>query len=147
MTPSKNVIDIIKQMEGFRNKSYQDVVGVWTVGYGSTRINGKPVSLGMTCTEEEAVQYILDELSPVAERITKMVTVPLTQNQFDSLCDFAYNLGSGALQGSTLMKRLNLKDYEGAANEFAKWNKAGGKVLNGLVKRRELERKLFLSQE
>ncbi len=146
MKPSNKLIDIIKECEGYRGDAYQDVVGVCTIGYGTTRINGEKVTLGMTCTKEEAEQYIFDEVDPMAERVTAMVKVEINQNQFDALCDFCYNLGTGSLAGSTLLKKLNAGDYEGAANEFGKWNKAGGKELAGLTKRRALERDLFLQQ-
>ena len=144
MNPSKDVVELIKTFEGFRSQSYSDVVGVWTIGYGSTRVHGNKVVPGMVCTVDEAEEYLYDELEPVAVRISDMVKVNLTQNQFDALCSFAYNLGTGALQNSTLLRKINAGDYNGAANEFAKWNQAGGKVLPGLVKRRELERQLFL---
>lgn len=144
MIPSQAVVDLIKEMEGFRSEAYSDVVGVWTIGYGTTRVNGSKVVQGMKCTEQEAEQYVFDELTPVAQRVTDMVKVPVNQNQFDALCDFCYNLGTGSLHESTLLKKLNAGDYDGAANEFAKWNQAGGKVLPGLVKRRELERQLFI---
>lgn len=146
MQVSKGLIDIIKEMEGFRSESYSDVVGVWTIGYGTTRVNGIKVRPGMKCTKEEAEQYIFDDVDPIAERVTDMVKVPVTQNQFDALCDFAYNLGTGALEKSTLMKKLNAGDYDGAANEFDKWVYAGGKKLNGLVRRRALEKSLFLQK-
>ena len=146
MNPSKDVVELIKEFEGFRAQSYSDVVGVWTIGYGTTRVHGNKVVPGMVCTREEAEEYLYDELEPVAERISAMVKVPLTQNQFDALCSFSYNLGTGALQSSTLLRKLNAGDYNGSANEFPKWDHAGGKKVAGLTRRREAERNLFTKQ-
>lgn len=137
---------LIKQFEGCRLSAYQDSVGVWTIGYGWTQpVDGKPVCAGMTITQSTADSLLASGVVQYVNGVNRLVRVALNQNQFDALVDFAYNLGVAALESSTLLKKLNAGDYRGAADEFPKWNKAGGKVLNGLVKRREAERALFLS--
>lgn len=146
MRASENGINLIKQFEGCRLTAYQDSVGVWTIGYGWTQpVDGKPVAKGMTITQQKANQLLTEGVAQYENGVTNLVTVPLNQNQFDALVDFAYNLGVNALKGSTLLKKINAGDYAGAANEFRKWNKAGGKELAGLTRRREAEKSLFLS--
>ena len=98
----------------------------------------RPISL------EEGEALLAQELASVERSVRRLVRVALTQNQFDALVSFTFNLGSGRLQSSTLRSKLNRGDYEGASDELPKWRKAGGKVLLGLVKRRAVERKLFL---
>lgn len=139
-----NAIDLIKRYEGFRPQAYQDSVGVWTIGYGTTRINGQPVTQGMTITQDQALQLAQQEANKLWSQIEQVVKVPINDNQMNALVDFAYNLGFNALKTSTLMKKLNASDFTGAANEFGRWVYAGGKVLPGLVKRREAEKQLFL---
>ena len=131
--------DILKYFEGCRLEAYQDSVGVWTIGYGHT----KGVYDGMTITQEEAEQMLLTELEEYEGYIENMVAVPLTQNQFDALVVWVYNLGPTNFKNSTLLKELNSGNYYAASNELLRWNKAGGKVLAGLVKRREAEAQLF----
>ncbi len=143
---SKNGLALLKSFEGCELTAYQDSVGVWTIGYGWTQpVNGKPVGKGMTITQDTADSLLCSGVVQYEKGVTGLVKVSVNQNQFDALVDFAYNLGVKALEGSTLLKKLNAGDYAGAADEFPKWNKAGGKVLNGLVKRRAAERSLFLS--
>jgi lysozyme len=134
-----NGTKILKFFEGCRLTAYQDSVGVWTIGYGHT----KGVHSGMSITQEEAEQMLLTELEEYEGYIEKYVTVPLTQNQFDALVVWVYNLGPTNFRRSTLLKELNSGNYTAAGNEITKWNKAGGKVLAGLVKRREAEAELF----
>lgn len=146
MRASENGINLIKQFEGCKLTAYQDSVGVWTIGYGWTQpVDGKPVAKGMVTTQQKANQLLTEGVAQYEKGVTNLVTVPLNQNQFDALVDFAYNLGVNALKGSTLLKKLNAGDYAGAANEFTKWNKAAGKELAGLTRRREAEKSLFLS--
>lgn len=140
-----NAIDLIKKYEGFRPQSYQDSVGVWTIGYGTTRINGQPVKAGMTITEDQALQLVQQEVNKLWSQIESILKVNLNDNQMNALIDFAYNLGFGSLKNSTLMRLVNESKFEEAANQFPRWVYAGGKVLPGLVKRREAERQLFLS--
>ena len=131
--------EILKYFEGCKLTAYQDSVGVWTIGYGHT----KGVYDGMTITQDQAEQMLLSELEEYEGYIENMVTVPLTQNQFDALVVWVYNLGPTNFRNSTLLKELNSGDYTAAGKEITRWNKAGGKVLAGLVKRREAEAQLF----
>jgi lysozyme len=117
------------------------------IGYGSTRnlsgnritMDDEPVSRGI------AEQLVQMELRHVDAAISKLIKVPLTQNQFDALASFTFNLGSGRLQSSTLRAKVNRLDYDGAADEFPKWRRAAGKILPGLVRRRAEERQLWLT--
>ncbi len=146
MQISNKGIELIKQFEGLRLDAYQDSVGVLTIGYGWTQpVDGKPITKGMTIKPEVAERLLKAGLVSYESDVSKLVKVKLTQGQFDALVSFAYNLGSRSLSTSTLLTRLNAGDYAGAANEFPRWNKAGGKVLAGLTRRREAERALFLS--
>ena len=131
--------DLLKFFEGCELVAYQDSVGVWTIGYGHT----KGVTPGMTITQEEAEQMLESELAEYEGYVEKYVTVPLTQNQFDALVVWVYNLGPTNFRNSTLLKELNSGNYNAAGTEIKRWNKAGGKVLAGLVKRREAEAELF----
>ena len=141
-----NAIDLIKKYEGFRPQSYQDSVGVWTIGYGTTRINGQPVKAGTTITEDQALQLVKQEVNKLWSQIESITKVNLNDNQMNALIDFAYNLGFSALKTSTLMKYVNESQFDKAADEFGRWVFAGGKVLPGLVKRREAEEQLFLTE-
>lgn len=122
--------------------SYKDAVGIWTIGYGST----DHVVEGQTITEAEADKRLRLTLAVIAECVTEDVKVPLTQRQFDALCDFEYNLGRSALDHSTLLILLNLGRYEQAAQQFSRWCHAGDKVLPGLLKRRLTEQSWFTSK-
>ncbi|WP_114413912.1 lysozyme [Kosakonia sp. AG348] len=145
MQISDKGIALIKQFEGLRLTAYQDGVGVWTIGYGWTQpVDGKSIRAGMTIKEETAERLLRTGLVCYEGDVSKLVKVKLTQGQFDALVSFAYNLGARALSTSTLLKKLNAGDYRGAADEFLRWNKAGGQVLTGLTRRREAERALFL---
>ncbi len=119
-------------------------MGVWTIGIGTTVYpNGVKVKQGDTCTPEQAKVYFKHDLAKFEKTVNEAVTVPLNQNQFDALVSLTYNIGSGAFKNSTLLKLLNKGDYQGAADQFLAWKKAGGKVMKGLVRRREAERALF----
>ena len=146
MQTSDKGIALIKQFEGCKLTAYQDSVGVWTIGYGWTQpVDGKTIRAGMTIKQETAECLLKTGLVSYENDVSRLVKVGLTQGQFDALVSFAYNLGGRSLSTSTLLRRLNAGDYAGAADEFLRWNKAGGKVLNGLTRRREAERALFLS--
>ena len=149
MITSEKGIRLIKQFEGCRLTAYPDPGtggDPWTIGYGWTHpVDGKPVRQGMTIDEVTADRLLKTGLVGYENDVLKVVRVKLTQGQFDALVSFAYNVGSRALSTSTLLKKLNAGDIKGAADEFLRWNKAGGKVLNGLTRRREAERALFLS--
>ena len=142
MKTSNSGIDLICSFEGLRLKAYDDGVGVWTIGYGTTVINGVKVKKGDTCTLEQAKSYMAQDLKQF-ESAVNQVKVPLNQNQYDALVSLAYNIGVSAFLNSTLLKKLNAKDYKGAAEQFDRWNQAGGKVMRGLTNRRAKERKLF----
>ena len=133
-------IELIKKYEGCVLKAYKCPSGVWTIGYGHTT----GVKSGMKITKTQAVNYLKQDLSIYEKAVTDYVKVPLNQNQFDALVSFSFNCGVGALKTSTLLQKLNSSDYNGAANEFLKRNKSNGKVLNGLVRRRQEENELFL---
>lgn len=132
-------IDLIKQFEGLRLESYLCPAGVPTVGWGHT----KNVKLGTKITREQAERYLADDYLEAESQVANCVKVPLRVNQLDALTSFVFNLGIGNLRSSTLLKKLNKGDYEGAAAEFDKWVYSDGKKLAGLVKRRAAERKLF----
>ncbi|ENQ1070488.1 lysozyme [Enterobacter bugandensis] len=146
MQTSEKGIALIKQFEGCKLTAYQDSVGVWTIGYGWTQpVDGKPIRAGMTIKQETAERLLKTGLVSYESDVSRLVKVGLTQGQFDALVSFTYNLGARSLSTSTLLRKLNAGDYAGAADEFLRWNKAGGKILNGLTRRREAERALFLS--
>ncbi|GLU31193.1 lysozyme [Trinickia caryophylli] len=131
---------LIKQFEGLRLIAYQDVVGVWTIGYGHT---GSDVTPGLVITQSQADQMLCGDLAGFETGVSKLVTVALNENQFSALVSFSYNLGLGNLGSSTLLRLLNAGDYQGAAAQFPRWNRAGGKVYDGLTKRRLAEQALF----
>ncbi|KTJ36768.1 muraminidase [Klebsiella aerogenes] len=149
MQISDEGIALIKGFEGCRLTAYPDPGtggAPWTIGYGWTLpVDGKPVRPGMTIDQATADRLLKIGLVGYENDVLKIVKVKLTQGQFDALVSFAYNIGSRALSTSTLLKKLNAGDIKDAADEFLRWNKAGGKVLNGLTRRREAERALFLS--
>ena len=138
---------IIKQYEGFRAKPYLCPAGVPTIGYGATYYaDGRKVTLRDAPISEADADKLLDKmLVKYEDAVNRYVQVPINQNQFDALVSFCYNLGQENLRNSTLLKKVNAKDFKGAADQFLRWNRAGGKVLAGLTKRRTDERKLFLS--
>ena len=140
MRTSQKGVSLIKSFEGLRLKSYQDSVGVWTIGYGATR----GINAGMTITNDQAERMLLNDIARFEPEIERLVKVTLNQAQWDALMSFTYNLGAANLSSSTLLKMLNAGDYAGAAEQFPRWNKAGGQVLSGLVKRRAAERAMFL---
>lgn len=131
--------DLIREFEGLKLNAYTDIVGVWTIGYGHTN-TAKP---GMVITRKGAEALLRHDLDWVERAINKGVKTPLTQNQYDALASLIYNVGATAFSKSTILRRLNAKDYVGAASEFKRWNKAGGKVVNGLTRRRKAEQELF----
>ncbi len=134
---------LLKHFEGCETTAYQDSVGVWTIGYGHT----KGVHKGMTITTSEADSMLLEELKEYESYVENMVTVELTQEQFDALTVWVYNLGPTNFKNSTLLKKLNSGDYSAVPTEIKRWNKAGGQVLQGLVKRREAEAAMFEGKE
>ncbi|WP_434627689.1 lysozyme [Chromobacterium sp. CV08] len=143
MKTSPKGIALIQQFEGLRLAAYQDVVGVWTIGYGHTGADVRP---GLAITQAQAVQLLAADLARFEAGVGRLVTVAVNQNQFDALVSFSYNLGLGSLQQSTLLRLLNQGDYAGAAGQFPRWDKAGGQALPGLLKRRQAEQALFLER-
>ena len=145
MTPSLNCINLIKKFEGLILHPYLCPANVPTIGYGSTVYeDGTKVTLkDNPITEERAESLLMNTLKQYADAVNLFSKYPLNQNQFDALVDFAYNVGIGALKSSTLLKKLNLKDYVGAPLEFMEWTHVGGVVLQGLVDRRKAEQLLF----
>jgi len=140
MKTSKKGIELIKKYEGLKLKAYKCPAGVWTIGYGHT----KNVKQGDVITEVQAEILLIYDLNDFENCIKKNVRIPLTQNQFDALVSFCFNVGCGNFLKSTLLKKLNEGKIAEAAKEFLKWNKAGGKELAGLTKRRQEEMELFL---
>jgi Phage-related lysozyme (muraminidase) len=134
-------MDIIQEFEGCKLTAYLCPAGVWTIGWGST---GLGVSKGVVWTQAEADERYKKDMALFKEGVQKLVTVPVNKNQLEALTSFAYNLGISALKGSTLLKFLNDGNYQAAANQFLRWDKANGKVLAGLARRRTAERNLFL---
>lgn len=139
MQPSQSAVDLIKASEGLRLTAYRDSAGILTIGYGSTG----GIKPGQTITPDQAEAMLVDDLDEAAEAVRQLVTVPLTQGQFDALCSFVFNLGAGRLRDSTLLRLLNQRKYGEAAAQFRFWVMAGGKPLPGLVKHRADERALF----
>ena len=139
MQYSKRGLQLTESFEGCRYVAYQDVRGVWTIGYGHT----KGVEPGDVCTHAQAEAWLDEDTATAEVAVNRLVKVPLTQNEFDALVDFAFNCGVGALQGSTLLRLLNAGDDAKAAEEFERWTHAGGEVVAGLLRRRGAERDLF----
>ena len=138
-------IDLICNFEGKRLVAYDDGVGVWTIGFGTTIYpNGIKVKKGDVCTDAQAKAYMAHDLKKFELAVNDAVNISLNQNQFDALVSLAYNIGTNAFKNSTLVKNLNAGDYRGAANQFDVWVNAGGKRMQGLVNRRTKEKALFL---
>jgi lysozyme len=145
MQATDGCLNLIKASEGFRASPYLCPAGVPTIGYGSTRYaDGRSVKLtDKPITEEQAQAIMKVSLKEYESAVSRYVSVPLNQNQFDALVDFAYNAGAQNLRTSTLLKLLNQGVYDKAAGEFGKWVYGGGKKLDGLIVRRRLEKELF----
>ena len=142
MKTSQKGIDLITKFEGFRARAYKCPAGVWTIGYGHT----KGVKAGQSVTLEGAQDLLRQDLKNFEDWVNKLIRVQLTQGQFDALVSFCFNLGPGALDSSTLLKLVNQQKFALAADQFKRWNKAGGVELSGLTKRRAAERELFVSK-
>jgi len=134
-------LNMIKSFEGLRLTSYQDIVGVWTIGWGCT---GPNVGPNMTITEDEAEQMLAGALASHQTAVESYLIVDVNDNQFGALVSFDYNLGDSSLHTSTLLKLLNEGNSTAAAEEFLKWDHAGGQIIPGLLRRRQAERALFL---
>lgn len=142
-------IAIVKEFEGFRSSAYLDTDGTPVIGYGQSRINGRKVRLGDRTTETAAHTALVAELEIIQKEILSTVKVDLNDNQLGAVASLSFNTGVNAIKRSTLLRKLNQKDYSGAANEFLRWNKADVRgmrvVMNGLSRRRARERELFLT--
>jgi lysozyme len=139
---SKEGIALIKKFEGCETTAYQDSVGVWTIGYGHT----KNVCQGDCITQGEADRMLDEEIAEYEGYINDMVKVDLEQNQFDALVAWVYNLGPTNLSQSSLLRELNNGNIAKVPSEMKRWNKAGGKTLQGLIRRREAESLLFKNE-
>ena len=138
-----NGLLLIKSFEGLRLRAYRDAVGIWTIGYGTTR----GVRPGMDISMEEAISFLQQDLTRFEKSINDAVKVSINDNQFSALASFTYNVGSGAFRSSTLLRLLNEGKIREAADQFPRWNRAGGRALAGLTRRRRAERKLFLGED
>lgn len=152
LTTSRAGLDLIKSFEacaeaigGGRFQAYLCPAKVWTIGWGSTRdFDGKPVRQGLVWTQEQCDRKKAEDMAAFESEVRAILgNAPTTQGQFDALVSFAYNVGGQALRGSTLMRKHKAQDYAGAAAEFARWNRASGRVLAGLTRRRAAEAKLY----
>ena len=135
-------INLISEYEGCKLKAYRCPAGVLTIGVGHT---GADVVEGMTITQAQSNELLRRDLSRFESGVDGAVHVPLTQNMFDALVSFAFNVGLGAFQKSTLLEKLNAEDYLGASDQLLVWHKVGGKLSKGLQRRRMAERQLFLT--
>jgi|SRR5579872_113024 len=146
MSASASLIPIVEQAEGFLPTIGSDE-GNPVIGFGCD-LSASEVEHYQTIqpiTRDEGVDLLMARIVPVEHVINRLINVPITQNQFDACCDFVYNEGSGHFASSTLLKLMNLGRMEDAANEFLKWDIAGGQVFPGLLARRQAERALFLT--
>jgi len=148
MKASLNAVKLIQSFEGLELKAYVDPASGGepiSIGYGTTIYpDGRKVKLGDKCTKEQAEQYLAHDIDKFAVGVNRVVVSKVNQNQFDALVSFAYNVGLGNLKSSTLLKKVNANPNDlTIKKEFAKWNKAAGKVMNGLVRRRAAESALY----
>ena len=143
MKISQEGLSLIKKFEGCELEAYKCAAGVWTIGYGST----KGVKEGDTLTEEETDNLLLHEMDEYEGYVLEAVEMPLSQHQFDAIVSWTFNLGPSNLKASTMLKVLNKGNYEDVPAQIKRWNKAGGKVLEGLIRRREAEALLFEGKE
>lgn len=143
---SEKGYELIRGFEGFRDKAYLDTGGVPTIGYGTIKYpDGKPVKMGDTCTRAQAEQWLKNDCKWVDSCLDKCVKVKISQNQFDALASFVYNVGETAFAKSTMLTVLNQGNFTAAANQFDRWVFDNSKRIPGLVNRRAAEKKLFLA--
>lgn len=139
---TQNGLALIKRFEGFRAEPYLCPAGYWTIGYGHVIQNPKDYPYGLT--EDEALEMLSHDVIRAEAAVLRLIAVPLTNGQFDALVSFTFNLGAGALQRSTLRRKINRSEHADVSAEFMKWVWGGGRKLNGLVKRRAAEAKLYV---
>ncbi len=142
MKYSRRGLALTERFEGCRLEAYLDVVGVPTIGYGHTR----GVHIGMMCTQQQAQSWLEEDTQGAQDAVNRLVMVDLAQPEFDALVDFVFNLGAGAFEHSTLLKLLNAKAYQSAAEQFDRWAYAGGHIVAGLLRRRHAEEVEFLNR-
>ena len=146
MKLSENGYDVIKSFEGIKNKAYKDSVGIWTVGIGFITVDGVKVNENTTLTNDQIEEQFFKQIVKYENAVNNNVKSVLNQNQFDALVSFTFNLGEGSLKSSTLLKKVNVNPNDTSiCAEFLIWNKAGGRVIDGLTKRRQAEAKLYFS--
>lgn len=138
-TYSKNGLALTELFEGDILTAYQDQKGVWTIGYGHTA----GVRPGQTITQDQAAEFLMQDVASAVACVNRAVTVPLTQSQFDALVDFTFNLGCGSLLGSTLLRDINAGNFPAAVAQFDLWDHCGGVVNAGLLRRRQAEAAMF----
>lgn len=137
-------LDLIKQYEGWRERAYRDPVGIWTIGYGHTTMAGPPkVVPGLKITKQEGEEILARDVEKFAEGVRKLIKTKVSDEQFSALVSFAYNVGLGAFEGSSVLRYVNQGNFIGVPGRLALWTKAGGKTLPGLVKRRAAEGNMF----
>lgn len=142
MKISENGIELIKRLEGLKLNSYKCPAGVWTIGYGHT---GKDVTAGQKITADQAEKLLANDIQSICYPALNQVKVPLSQNQFDALCSFVFNIGQNNFLSSTLFKLLNSGRYKQASQQFSRWVFSNHVKLSGLVTRRDAECRLFNS--
>lgn len=143
MKISQEGVNLIKHFEGCRLEAYKCPAGVWTIGYGHT----KGVKEGDAIEQEAAEAFLIEDLEAFEQAVARLVKVPITQQQFDALVSFTFNLGAGNLAASTLLRKLNNYQYAEVPEQMMRWVKAGGQVLDGLVRRRAAEAALFQNKD
>ena len=143
---NQEALNLIKEFEGFKPRAYRDSVGVWTIGYGTTAMAGVGIApkAGMVITEAQAEEYLQITVDKFAADIMRRLKHPATPNQFGAMVSLAYNVGPGNFARSSVLRRFNANDFTGASVSFRLWNKAGGRVLAGLTRRRAAEAVLFM---
>lgn len=148
MKASERGIKLIQSFESCKLTAYEDVIGVWTIGWGNTYYeNGKPVKKGDKITQEKADLLFKNVLATFEDRVSKLITSNINQNQFDALVSFAYNNGIGNLKASTLLKKVNFNPNDPEiANQFSRWINSGGKPFKGLIRRRKEESELYFTK-
>ncbi len=147
MKLTKEGLTLIKQFEGFRTHAYRDAVGVWTIGYGHTSMAGMPeVKPGMTITEVEGDNILARDVDVFARGVQQLVKIKISDAQFSALVSFAYNVGLGNFRKSSVLSAVNRSDFQAVVRRLQLWNKAGGRILPGLVRRRAAEAALFASE-
>lgn len=143
MNISQEGLSLIKKFEGCELEAYKCAAGVWTKGYGST----KGVKEGDTITQDEAEELLIKDLEVFEKAVNDAVKVAMVQCQFDALVSWTFNLGPGNLNSSTMLKKLNGREFDEVSEQMKRWNKANGKTLDGLIRRREAEALLYEGKE